>query len=63
MYILYDSRAARGDTSEASVLVTCEDDEEAKSYKGAFGAMCCFSYNNDSEVELTDERFEWNYYD
>lgn len=39
-YILYDSRAADGlGTDDASVLVACEDNDEALSYRGEFGAM------------------------
>lgn len=61
-YILYDSRAWGGDTSEASVLVVCEDDAEAQTYKGEYGGMACFSYRVDGK-NLVDERFEWSYAD
>jgi hypothetical protein len=63
-YILYDSRACCGDPDEASVLVCCESNREAKSYcDGSFGAaMACFSYAHDGN-QLVDERFEWNWYE
>lgn len=61
-YILYDSRACGGETDEASVLVCCESNKEAKSYKGDYGAMACFSYRRAGQ-NLVDERFEWNYFD
>ena len=62
VYILYDSRAAGGvGTEEASVLVACDDEEEAKSYQGEFDAMSCYSYC-DKNGQLTDEQFEWDWY-
>lgn len=62
LYILYDSRAC-GDqgTSEASVLVVCESNKEAKNYKGQWGAMACYSYES-KDGELLDERWEWDFY-
>lgn len=62
-YILYDARAC-GDagTDDASVLVACGSNKEAKSYRGDFGAMACYSYATDGG-ELTDERWEWDYDD
>lgn len=62
VYILYDSRAADGlGTDEASVLVVCESEEEAESYKGDFGGMACYSYREEGE-RFVDERFEWNWF-
>lgn len=60
-YILYDSRAGDGNTEDATILVVCEDEEEANSYKGDFGGMVCFSYKDDGD-KLTDERHEWNWF-
>lgn len=61
-YILYDSRASDGmGTDDASVLMVCESNQEAKSYRGEFGGMACYSYADDDK-ELTDERFEWNWF-
>lgn len=60
-YILYDSRAWGGETDEASVLVVCEDNEEACEYKGDYGGMACFSYAEQGD-QLIDERHEWNWY-
>ncbi len=64
LYILYDSRAAcpGSDTSEASILVVCEDDEDACSFKGDFGGMACYSYRKEGDNKLVDERFEWNWF-
>ena len=61
-YILYDDRAAHGDgTEDASVLVVCDDNEEALDYRGDFGGMACYSYAVDGK-NLIDERFEWNWF-
>lgn len=68
-FILYDSRAAvEGmDTDEASVLVCCESDEEARDYAGDYGGMACWSYARekqpDDTTHLVDERWEWNWFD
>jgi hypothetical protein len=62
IYILYDSRAADGlGTDEASVLVVCETERQARSQCGEFGGMACYSYR-DEGGELTDERHEWNWF-
>ena len=61
LYILYDARACDGDSSAANVLVVCEDNNEARSYRGEFGSMACYSYEDGKE--LTDEKHEWNWYD
>lgn len=60
-YLLFDSRAcgAQG-TEDASVLVACESNREAKSYKGDYGAMACYSYRDDNGT-LIDERWEWDF--
>jgi len=61
-YILYDDRAADGaGTENASVLVACESNREAKSYRGDFGGMACYSYE-EKDGELVDEQFEWNWF-
>lgn len=61
-YILYDARAADGlGTDNAAVLVACESEEEAESYKGEFGGMACYSYRINGQ-NLEDERFEWNWF-
>lgn len=47
------------------ILVVCESEAEAKSYKGDFGPMACYSYKGnleDPNSPLTDEKFEWNWY-
>ena len=61
IYILYDDRAADGNVNDASVLVVCESEQEAKSYEGEFGGMSCYSYK-DENGQLVDERHEWNWY-
>ncbi len=61
-YVLYDDRAACGDTSEAFVLVVFESEEEAKTYKGDYGGMSCYSYKDDGDGMFIDERLEWNWY-
>ena len=61
IYILYDGRACNNvGTEDASVLVTCESNNEAKGYKGDFGMMACYSYKLDGK-NLTNERWEWDY--
>jgi|CXWL01.1.fsa_nt_gi hypothetical protein len=67
-YILYDSRAAvEGmDTDDASILVCCESDEEARTYAGHYGGMACWSYARekiDNKIHLVDEQWEWNWFD
>jgi len=62
VYILYDGRASDAmGTDEASVLVACESDEEALSYRGEYGGMSCYSYDEDGS-NLINERFEWNWF-
>jgi hypothetical protein len=62
-YILYDDRAADGHgTEDASVLVACQSNREARSYRGDFGAMACYSYRTTAGGDLVDERFEWNWF-
>lgn len=61
-FVLYDSRACGSQgTEEASVLVCCESNREAKSYKADFGAMACYSYRVDGK-NLVDEQWEWDWY-
>jgi hypothetical protein len=59
-FILYDGRAIHGSTDDASVLVSCDSDEEAKNWKGGFGEMACYSYAIEGD-RLTDEKLEWTY--
>lgn len=61
VYVLYDDRAGAGDTDEANILVVCENEEEAESYKGEYGAMSCFSYIQ-ADGQWRDERHEWNWH-
>lgn len=62
MYILYDGRAAGGDTSEASVLVCCETYREAWSERKDYGgASVCYSYRQ-SGKQLIDERYEFMWF-
>lgn len=62
-YILYDSRACDGTgTSNASVLIVCDDEEEAKEDSEDFGDCACYSYL-ERDGEFVDERFEWNRFD
>ncbi len=57
-WILYDGRACDGKGSgNASVLVFCDDDAEARTYAGDFGDMACYSYNEKTQ----EERWEWNW--
>jgi hypothetical protein len=68
VFILYDGRAADGSgANDASVLVVCEDNEEALEYRGDFGDMACYSYRvkpmpGDTPDQLIDEQFEWNWF-
>jgi hypothetical protein len=63
LYILYDSRAcADQGTEDASVLEACEDDADAKSACGLYGAMACYSYAHGPGSTLIDERWEWDYW-
>ena len=62
-YILYDSRACGAvGTDDAAVIVFCDSNKEAKSYKGQYGAMACYSYR-ENENMLDDEKWEWDYFD
>ena len=66
-FILYDSRAAGGDTDEASVLEACESNEEALESRGDYGGMSCYSYAlektpGDKPDQLVDEQLEWNWF-
>jgi hypothetical protein len=63
-YVLYDGRACQPicDTDNATVLVACESLNEARSYKGEFGQMTCYSYRNRRGGLAKDERWEWDYF-
>jgi len=62
-YILYDARAWNGEGTDAAlVLVSCDNNKEAKSYKGEYGGMACYSYQVNGK-KLEDERWEWDYSD
>tara|TARA_Y100000034_G_scaffold73777_1_gene88720 strand:+ start:711 stop:947 length:237 start_codon:yes stop_codon:yes gene_type:complete len=66
-FILYDGRATPDGPGDASVLVCCDDDQEACSYKGDFGGMTCFSYDVQEQPgcnpdRLINEQFEWNWF-
>lgn len=66
LWILYDGRACVGFTDDATVLVSCDDDEEARTYAGNYGDMACYSYRVEKVQgkkpdELMDERWEWNW--
>ena len=63
-FILYDGRACDcAGTGSAQVLVACDSDEEARGYRGDFGAMACYSYVvGDDGVELLAERWEWDFW-
>jgi hypothetical protein len=64
-YILYDGIAHAGmGTDNANILCVCSSNKQAKSYKGGFGSMACYSYDVDSknENELINEQWEWDYY-
>lgn len=61
VHILYDSRSTPESPGDASILVVCEDREEALSYRGDFGGMTCFSYA-EKNGDLFDEEFSFNWY-
>ena len=67
IWILYDGRACGGvGTEDAMVLVACTSEKEAKSYKGDFGDMACYSYSEiveNGKNMLVDEKWEWDYND
>ena len=53
-WILYDGRACGGpgsDSDAALVLVSCEDDDEARSYAGTYGHMACYAYTEGEDFE------------
>lgn len=66
-WILYDGRACDGKGSgDASVLVSCDDDAEARTYAGDYGDMACYSYTPEEGHDsgprtVFDERWEWNW--
>jgi len=57
-FILYDSRAC-GDSGngEASILVSCDDDKEARSYAGDYGDMACYRYDEKNQSDL----WQWDW--
>lgn len=61
-YLIYDGRAAGGDTDEASVCEVCQSLAEAKRNAPEYGDDCAvFSYaveDRDGKSYLVDERFE-----
>ncbi len=68
MWILYGARAcgAGGSTADAVVLVSCDDELEARSYAGNYGDMSCWSYRIQKTAgskpdELVGERWEWDW--
>lgn len=66
LWILYDSRACGGvGTDNAVVLVACDSNKEAQSYKGEYGSMACYSYKiekrSNGKEYLVDEQWEWDY--
>ena len=63
MWVLFDGRACGGvGTSDASVLVICESEAEARCHRGDFGSMAAYSYRKEGS-DLVDERWEWDYLD
>ena len=59
-WILYDGRACgSAGTDRASVLVSCDSDEEARSYAGDYGTMACYTYEEASQVEI----WQWDWTD
>lgn len=61
-WILYDGRACGGpgsDSDSAVVLVSCDSDEEARSYAGHFGHMACYFYREGD----SDETWQWDWTD
>ena len=78
VYILYDGRARTEGTDDAEILATCESDAEARSCRGDFGDMACYSYRirKATAADVTecpglkvgediadDERWEWDYHE
>jgi len=64
MYIVYDGRAASGDTEKAQILLATDDFEEAKQSQREYGDAVIFSYKEitkeDGSRHLIDERLESN---
>ena len=64
MYIVYDGRAASGNTEEAQILLATEDFEEAKQAQREYGDAVIFSYKEatkeDGSRHLIDEKLESN---
>ncbi len=68
MWFLYGPRAcgAGGSTADAVVLVSCDDELEARSYAGNYGDMSCWSYRIQKTTgskpdELVGGRWEWDW--
>ena len=59
LYIIYDGRAAFGDTDDATVMVACDSVDECWSYLGDFGDDCVVYSYLESGNDLIDERFEF----
>ena len=72
-FVLFDSRACGGGGNpfrEASVLVFCGSEQEARHYAGDFGAMACYSFPTKtastpggapSDTILDSERGTWEW--
>ena len=61
VYLLFDGRAITGSTEGVAVLVRCESNAEAESYRGEFEAMACYSYRATSDGGLDNEHYEWSF--
>ena len=62
MYVVYDGRAASGDTENASILLATMDLEEVKQTLPYLGDAVVFSYRevvkDDGSHHLEDQRLE-----
>lgn len=60
VFVMYDARAADGDTDDATVYVTADSEREARSYNDSFPDGVWFEYdlatNPDGAHEATSHR-------
>lgn len=64
LWILYagSSGAIGLCTDSATILVSCDDEDEARTYAGSYGDMACYSYKVKGwGRELVDEQWEWDW--
>ena len=61
VWVLFDGRACGGvGTDSAAVLVSCDSDNEARSYAGDYGTMACYRYRVEGSGPAS-EQWAWDW--